>query len=165
MLWRRIFEYSVGRRRPSSAAAACLFHPVVSSARTMETRSISSSDPAGGTALRRAAPALRASGRSAAVTSRPLDDVLEFANVAGPHIGQQPSEGLRVYSLDRPVVLEPESFEEAFREQRDVVSLLPQRRQFHGHGIDAEVEVLAERAVADRRLGIAVRRGDQPKTH
>src|SRR5207249_9103325 len=95
----------------------------------------------------------------------PLDDVLELAHVAGPHVRQEPSEGLRVYRLHRPIVLEAETFEEAFREQRDVLSLLSERWQFHRHWVDTEVEVLAERTVADRRRGVTVRRGDQPKIH
>src|SRR5439155_1556581 len=43
----RILEYSVGRRRPSSAAAACLFQRVLSSAFKIDARSISSSEPDG----------------------------------------------------------------------------------------------------------------------
>src|SRR5262245_30918365 len=91
--------------------------------------------------------------------------MLELADVARPHVGKESTERLGVDALDWPVVLEHEALEEALGEKRDVLGPLAKGGQLHGHRIDAEVEILAERAVPHRGLRLTVRRGDQSEVH
>ena len=53
--------------------------------------------------------------------------------------------------------------EEVLAQQRDVFGALAQRRHAQGDGVDPEVQVLAQLAVAERRIEIDVRRADQPE--
>src|SRR5437762_9418570 len=94
-----------------------------------------------------------------------LDDVLQLPDVAGPHVREETAESLGVDSLQRAVVLEDEAVEEALGEHGNVLRPLAEGRQLHGHRVDAEVEILAERAVTHRGLGLTVRGRDQPEVH
>ena len=133
MPWRRIFEYKVGRRRPSRAAAACLFQPEVSSARTIEIRSISSREPGGGAAASAVGGvACSASGRSATRDlpasgheHGPLDGVLELAHVAGPLVGEQPAIRFGIDPLDLAPVLDLEPLEKGLGQEGNVRRALP----------------------------------------
>jgi hypothetical protein len=50
-------------------------------------------------------------------------------------------------------------------EQRDVLAPVAQRRDVDPHHVQAEVEVLAEAALADALLEVLVRRRDDPDVH
>src|SRR5919204_6115101 len=95
----------------------------------------------------------------------PLDGMLQLPDIARPTVGEEPTVGLRIDSLDLAPVLRPESFEKRLGQQRDVGSTLPERRKRHRDGVDPEVEVLAETALTYRRGGIHVRGADEPEVH
>ncbi len=55
--------------------------------------------------------------------------------------------------------------QEVTQEERDVLAPLPERRDGDVEDREAEVEVLAERALSDEALEIAVGRGDEAHVH
>src|SRR5688572_1876439 len=96
---------------------------------------------------------------------RALDGVLELAHVAGPAVADQQMVGRR---RDRPhaaAVALVELGEEMVAEQRHVFRALAQRRHLQRDRVDAEVEVLAQAAVAQRVLELDVRVADQAEVH
>ena len=65
--------------------------------------------------------------------------------------------------LDVLLVALPELLEEVVAQQRDVFGALAQRRHPQRDGVDAEIEILAQPPVAQRRVEIDVGRADQPE--
>ena len=94
-----------------------------------------------------------------------LDDVLQLADVARPAVADQHVIRRRRDRLDVALVPLPVLLEEVLAEQRDVLGPLAQRRHAQRDRVDAEVEILAQLAVAQRRVEIDVGRADQPEVH
>ena len=92
-----------------------------------------------------------------------LDHVLQLADVARPpvpdeHVVRRRRDGLHVALVPLPVLLE-----KVLAQQRDVLGPLAQRRHAQRDRVDAEIQVLAQLAVAQRRVEIDVRRANQPE--
>ena len=92
-----------------------------------------------------------------------LDDVLELADVAGPRVAHQQPPRLGLEGLDLAIVLLGAADAEVLGEQRDVVRTLAQRRHRQRDGVDAEVEIAAQRAVRQRQVEIDVGGAHQPE--
>ena len=111
-------------------------------------------------------PGRRLNSRSAAVTlgaarqdHRALDDVLELAHVARPGV-RRPATPARAGSMPRtrlPMVC-AYFWTKCSHEQRDVAGPVAQRRQRDREDVEPVVEILAELAVGDQLLEIAVGR-------
>ena len=94
-----------------------------------------------------------------------LDDVGEFAHVAGPAIARECVDaGLRPLRrrLARPAPVERREVRD---ERCDVAGALAQRRDHHRDHIDPEEEVLAESSLAHLAREIAIARGEDPHIH
>ena len=63
------------------------------------------------------------------------------------------------------LVLAVEFVQECLDEQRHVLPALAQRRQVHGHDVEAEEQVLAEGAVGDGLLEVLVRGADDARVY
>src|SRR5437867_2030926 len=96
---------------------------------------------------------------------RPLERVLQLADVARPRVGEQAPVRLRLDDVGAALVLGAVPVEERAHEDGHVLAALAQRGHRDGDGVDAEVEVLAEPAVLHRLIGIAVRRREQAEVH
>ena len=94
-----------------------------------------------------------------------LDTVLQLADIAAPAIAFQRRGRIAGKSGQRPVILLREALEEQFRHGHDVLPALPQGRQGDVHGIDAVIEVLAEKSLADHSLQVLVSRTDEADIH
>ena len=92
---------------------------------------------------------------------RPLDRVLELADVARPRPGEEPSIGFRVDALHRARVLGAIAIEEGADEDRNVVAPLAQGRHLDRHGVDPKIEILAQMALAQGGVRALVGRADQ----
>ena len=92
---------------------------------------------------------------------RALDGVLELADVPRPVICHEHVDGRRRDALDVLAVRERCLLEEMIREQQQVRFPLAERRKKNREHIEAVVQVFAEAAVANRRLDVLVRRGNQ----
>ena len=68
--------------------------------------------------------------------------------------------GVRRDAAHRLLVLLADLLGEVLDEQGDIVGAVAQRRQDDGDDVEAVVEVIAESALADHRLEVAVRRRD-----
>ena len=91
---------------------------------------------------------------------RALDDVAQLTDVAGPRVAL---EGQHVVFRDRLDLLAErfaELVDEAPDKERQVVSALAQRRDPNRKHVQPVVEILAERALRDALLEIAVGGGD-----
>ena len=90
---------------------------------------------------------------------RPLDAVLQLADVAGPRVREQLLFGCR-RERERPLVqLAAEAIDEVSRQGGDVLGALAQRRNHNRKHRQAEKEILAVMAGRDRRFEVAIRRG------
>ena len=96
---------------------------------------------------------------------RPLDDVLELADVARPRVGLEGDEGLRGDAADGLLELVGILPDEVLHEQRDVPPPVPERGHRDRHHVQPIVEVLAESLLAHGLLEILVSRGDDPHVH
>src|SRR6266478_5202255 len=92
---------------------------------------------------------------------RPLDAVLELAHVAGPDVGEQALRGLGREPGDALAGLRGVAVDEVLREEEHVAAARPQGRHLYVDHVDPEVEILAEAALLDSRLEVAVGRRDQ----
>ncbi len=92
---------------------------------------------------------------------RAFDGVLQFAHVAGPPVPNQHVVRGRREPPHRLLVALAELLEEVLAQQRDVLGTHPERRHLQRDGVDAEVEVLAQLAFAQRHVEIDVRRTDE----
>ena len=93
---------------------------------------------------------------------RPLDDVLQLADVAGPVVADERVDRRRRDALDLLAVIGRELLDEVVGEQQDVGLPLAQRRDEDGEDVEAVEQILPQRAVRDRRLHVLVGGGDQP---
>ena len=96
---------------------------------------------------------------------RPLDDVLQLADVARPGVADQGLHDRGRDGLDPPAHPPGELLGEVADQPRDVVRPLPQRRQHEREDVQPVVEVLAEAAVGDHPRQVAVRGRHQPHVH
>ena len=92
---------------------------------------------------------------------RPLEDVFQLPDVAGPVIAHEHVDGGRRDALDDLTVLVRELLEEVIGEQQQVGFALAERRHEDGEHVEPIVEVLAEGILRDGLLEILVRRGEQ----
>src|SRR5437867_10585776 len=92
---------------------------------------------------------------------RPLDAVLELAHVAGPDVGKEALRGLGREPGDALAGLRGVAVDEVLREEEHVAPPRPQRRHLDVDHVDPDVEILAEAALLDSRLEVAVGRRDQ----
>lgn len=92
-----------------------------------------------------------------------VDAVFEFADVAGPCVGQEffLSLGCKVDHVDG--FFAGEIFEEMAGKGDDIGGAFAQRRDLDGDHGEAVVEVFTEGPFFDKALEIAVSRGDQTK--
>src|SRR5271170_1088930 len=81
--------------------------------------------------------------------------VLQFADVTGPVVSDQPAHGV-VGDRSRRAVLRGELFEKRDDHQLNIAFALPQRRKLDLHYVEAEIKVLAEGPGADGRFQIAI---------
>src|SRR5882724_10483146 len=89
----------------------------------------------------------------AAESNSPFDGVLKFAHVARPVVFEQTlhGSGADLYSAAGSVAVD-----KPMHEHGDVGTTLAQSGQMNGHYIEAEIEVLAERAVFVGSLQVAI---------
>ena len=92
---------------------------------------------------------------------RVLDHVLEFADVAAPHMLQQALQHGRVIAHDLALVLLGVPLQEQLGEHRDVLTPFAQGRDVEDDGVDAEEEILAEPVVGHEGLEARVGGADQ----
>src|SRR5438445_615160 len=91
---------------------------------------------------------------------RALHAVLQLADVPRPGVGEQPLRHRRREAAHRLRHLPGVVADEALREKQDVASAHAQRRQLDADDVQAEVEILAQAALLDGRLEVAVGGGD-----
>ena len=89
---------------------------------------------------------------------RPLDHVLELADVAGPRVMLQRVHHRLRHLGDLPPELALVAVDEEPHQPRDVFEAFLQRRQLDRIHAQAVVQVGAERALGDRGLEVAMRR-------
>src|SRR5260370_277702 len=92
---------------------------------------------------------------------RPLDQVLELADVPRPGVAAHRVQGLGRDHLDPPLHPPGEALNEMTHQRLDVLGSLPQRRDLDREDVQAVVEVVAEPLLLDHLDEVAVRRGDQ----
>ena len=146
----RIFACSVVRFMPSLAAAPCIPADACRrhsrSARWMASLSAAASvtalDAATGPRLELAHRRLqRGAGRK---NHRALDEVLQFADVAGPVVARQRLHGFGRDVGDAPVHAAGVLLHEVAHQQRNIVAPFAQRRHRDGEDVEAVVEIGAE---------------------
>ena len=98
----------------------------------------------------------------AAVNHRPLNDVLQFADVARPRVVDQGIEHRVIDAADHDAVLLLEAGDEPLRERDDVDLPLAKRRDVELQHVEAVVKVGPEPALLDERLQFEVAGDDQP---
>jgi hypothetical protein len=91
---------------------------------------------------------------------RPLDDVLQLAHVARPVVPLEQPERLGLHVAERRVVALGDLVQEVPAQLGHVLRPLAQRRQLDRHDVEPVEQVLAELALGDRRLEVAVAGGD-----
>ena len=92
-------------------------------------------------------------------TYQSLEDVAEFADVAGPVVLRQASLGLVVEGETGAREVAADAFEQVLGERHDVGGALPEWREMDGEDGEAVVEVVAEGAGGDLGAQVAVGRG------
>ncbi len=93
---------------------------------------------------------------------RPLDHVLELADVSRPRVRHQRLHRALRHSLDAPSELGLAAVDVGPNEERDVLSPISQRRHLDGEDAEAEVEIAPENAVGHGLLEVPVGRGHDP---
>src|SRR5215510_17429 len=96
---------------------------------------------------------------------RPLDDVLQLPDVAGPRVAHEPTHCFGGDRFHRPAEPPREASEKEHRELRNVRRPLPQRRNTERKHVEAVKEIRAKAAGAHRLLEIAIGRCDHPHVH
>ena len=131
-------------------------------AATTAATGIAPDDVAVAMAQRVAAPpeveVLGADRRAAREDHRALDDVLDLAHVARPVVLAQLLHAVGCEARRRHAHLARELRDEVVRERPEVVEAIAQRRQVDREHVEPVVEVLAELALLDHLLEVAVRR-------
>src|SRR5206468_5522661 len=91
--------------------------------------------------------------------------VLKLAHVAGPGVGPQRDDGVLGQRDARPAELGGGLTDDPRREHHDVVGPRAQRRQPEHQALEPEPEILAEPALGDAPLEVAVARGHDAHVH
>src|SRR5215471_4314588 len=96
---------------------------------------------------------------------RPLDDVLELSQIAGPRIALEEIESLWGEPVHLLVHLGLRLAEKVMRQDGDVLGTLPQWRQRDREGVEAIEKILPELTRGQRLLERTVGGGKDPHTH
>src|SRR5262249_8523479 len=88
-----------------------------------------------------------------------LDGIFEFADVAGPIVGNQAAHGVFGDGTHRSVGI-GELFKKGGDEQRYVALAVAKGRELDLHDVEAEVKILTEGASANGGFEVAIRGGD-----
>src|SRR5579859_1846949 len=89
-----------------------------------------------------------------------FEGVAQFADIAGPGVAHEDVQHLVADAADVLAVLGVDVAQDVLDKKRNIVFVLTERRQVNVKDVQAEVEVLAQLAVADGLLGIFIGRGD-----
>ena len=100
--------------------------------------------------------------RPVAQNHRPLYDVLQFANIAGPIVIRERLQRLRWNSFDFPAHPLRMFLDEVASEQGDVLTPLPQGRNVQRKDVQPVVQVRPEPVLIDHRLQVPIGCGDEP---
>src|ERR1700679_2473568 len=92
-----------------------------------------------------------------------LNQVLQFAHIAGPGMLFKHLHGVRCDALQRNIVGAAVNLQEMLAQQGDIARAVAQRRQLYWHHVDSVEEVLAEASRAHHLLQRFVGRADQAK--
>src|SRR5213592_2185116 len=92
---------------------------------------------------------------------RPLDDVFELANVAGPVIVLEHDERIGRHRRHALAELARELLDEVSDEEGNVLAPIPKGRQVDRDDVESIKEVLAEQPVGHRLAEVTVGRGDE----
>src|SRR5262245_28419076 len=91
---------------------------------------------------------------------RPLDLVLELADVPRPGVTLEAPERLRGEAADALLVTDASELEKVLGQDRDVAAALAQRRQARADHRQPEVEILTESSLRNQLAQIGVGRRD-----
>src|SRR5688500_2281205 len=94
---------------------------------------------------------------------RPLDRVIELADVAGPRMIEQGLERRAVEAAERLAVAGRVSLQEVHRELRDVLAPVTKRWQLDLDRVEAEEQVLAEAARRNLVTHVRIRRREHAR--
>src|SRR5262249_37093634 len=95
----------------------------------------------------------------------PLDDILQFANVARPIIRKQQSFRRRRESLYLPLTFLSALYREVMRQQDNVIPPVAKRRHGHRNNIEPVIQIGGKAAVFERSFQFPIRSGDQPDVY
>ena len=95
----------------------------------------------------------------------PLDDVEQFADVAGPGMMGQQVDGAAGESIDLLVDALDRALEKMLGEQGDVFRVLAQRGDIDGEDVEAKIEILAEFPPGDQFLEVPIGGADDAHVH
>ena len=90
---------------------------------------------------------------------KPAHQILELADIARPVIALEPLDGRRLEALRRQTLLLGDA-EEMAHEVGNVLEPLAQRRQPQRHDVQPVEQILAEQALVDLLLQVAIGGGD-----
>src|SRR5262245_18165487 len=93
---------------------------------------------------------------------RPLDYVLQLANIARPVVRAQPSQAVRGQLLTRPADAGAIAVDEELRQDLNVGAALAQRRNRDGEDVETIVEIFAEPSCADFLPQVTIGCGNHP---
>src|SRR6516164_5794005 len=93
----------------------------------------------------------------------PLDDVLEFADIARPRVTRQSAHGFCRDGVDRLAKLPAELLYKVPHKQGNVFRPLTQRGHANGKDIQAIVQIGAELLLAYQYFQITIGGGDEPR--
>ena len=85
-----------------------------------------------------------------------LDDVLQFAHITGPRMARQSSHKSGSHAAALLLVQPGKHAKKIFGQQGNIFGALPQRRHGNFHDRNTEVKVIAEGALANHLLQIAI---------
>ena len=156
---------------PSSRAAWVWLRPACSNARAMRSRLALLERLVVVERRRRRRAAREQPGRqivghhaiAAAEHQRLLDDVLELAHVARPVVAEEAGDDVGGERARLPAAARRVLAHEVVGEQRQILLAVAQRRQGQRDDVEPVEQILAEGAGLDRRVEVAIGRGDQPE--
>src|SRR5712671_5359783 len=93
---------------------------------------------------------------------RALYDVLQFANISRPGIGQKQVQSLFVYPTEVLSGLSCEMMDEVLHQQRNVFSSFPQTRNLNGEHVEAVIQIAAKCTRSDGSLQVPIGGSDDP---
>src|ERR1700733_4237408 len=92
---------------------------------------------------------------------RPLDHILQLADISRPRIANQRVHGLRGDGVDLPAHIESEMLRKVPDEEWDVFGALAQRRDVNGKNVEPIEQIRAEFLLFYHGFEIAIGRGDE----